>query len=693
MRKTDAPRHGRDEVSSLRCRIVELERAVKERQNMERALRQSEERYRSLVKQSSDGVYLFDPQTAKILEANDCFLAMLGYNESEITDLSLYDIIVLPRRLINANIDHILKRGRSVVGNRQYRRKDGTLIDVEISSMLVHYGDERVVIVNLRDVSERRKAEKELEAQAARLREQAELLDVTEDAIMVLDMDGRIIFWNQGAVDRYGWTKEEAAGKVAYKLLKTVFPGTLRGIMAELFAKGHLEAELVHARKDGTRLVVASRWTLRRDRRRRPLAIMEVNNDITERKRAEEALQRAKDELERRVKERTAELEEANERLTLELGRRRRIEEMLRKGAERYMNLFQNSPIGLYRTNPEGKILMANPSLLRMLGFNSFGELAATSDKSGDSEPTYVTTNISEHLAKVERVRGFDVKWKRPDRSVIHVRENARAIRAADGTILYYEGTVEDVTERKKAEERVRLYQRQLRSLASELSLAEERERRRIATLLHDHIGQILALSRMKLGALIEATRTSTTRQALREMRGHIEQAIQSTRSLTFELSPPVLYELGLEAALEWLGEQVERQHGIKFGFENEPRPKPVRDEIKVFLFTAVRELLMNVAKHAAATTVRISVERSATDIIIGVADDGVGFSASRAGSYAETNKGFGLFSIQERLHHLGGSMEVKSKRGKGTRVILTAPLDVGRSKRRRNNEDAHPHR
>jgi PAS domain S-box-containing protein len=683
----------RSEISALRSRIAELEKAEEERRNIERALRQSEERYRSLVKQSSDGVYLFDPETARILEANVCFLTMLGYEESEITGLTLYDIVLLPRKLIVANISHILKRGRSVAGNRQYRRKDGTLIDVEISSTLVHYGEEQVVIVNIRDVTGRRKAEGELEVQAGRLREQAELLDVTEDAIMVLDLEGRIVFWNQGAVDRYGWTKEEAAGRVAYKLLKTGFPRALRDINAEILTKGRLEEELTHTRKDGTCIVVASRWTLRRDSRGRPVAIMEVNNDITEQKRAEEALRRAKDELEQRVRERTAELEEANERLTLELGRRHRIEEMLRKGAERYMNLFQNSPIGLYRANPEGKILMANPSLLRMLGFNSFGELAATADKSGDYEPTYVTTNIREQLTKVERVRGFDAKWRRPDKTVIYVRENARAIRAADGTILYHEGTVEDVTERRKAEERVRLYQRQLRSLASELSLAEERERRRIATLLHDHIGQILALSKIKLGALIEVTRKKTSRQALREMREHVEQAIQSTRSLTFELSPPVLYELGLEAALEWLGEQVEGQHGIRFIFENEARPKPVRDEIKVFLFTAVRELLMNVAKHAGARMVKVSVERSRTDIIIIVIDDGTGFAASRAGSFAEMHKGFGLFSIQERLHHLGGSIEVESKRGKGTKITLVAPLDAGRPKRRRRNEDAHPHR
>jgi PAS domain S-box-containing protein len=672
-----------EEVNGLRRRVAELETVAATGERMARALRESEERYRSLVKQSSDGVYIFDPETAKILEANDEFTRMLKYDETEVGNLTVYDIAVLDREIIEANLQRVLQDGQFVVGLRQYRCKDGVLVDVEISSTLIHYGDARVVMVNMRDVTERIRAAKELEMQAAKLRDQAELLDVTEDAIIVRDMRDRITFWNQGATDRYGWTREEVLGKVVHRVLKTEFPRPLRRIRAELLRKGSVEVELIHTKRDGTPIFVGSKWALRRDKRSNPTAVLEINNDITGYKLAKESLEMANDALEARVRERTAELRDANERLTLELTRRKRIEDMLRKGAERYRNLFENSPIGIYRTNQEGRILMANPTLVRMMGYSSFDELASVKGEDGDYELTYLQGKIKEDLEKDGRVRGFEAKWTRADRSVIFVRENARAVRGPDGAVLYYEGTVEDITEGKKAEERVRLHQKQLRSLASELSLAEERERRRVATLLHDHLGQILAVSKIRLGALLESASGSRYIEDLQYIRGHIEQAIQFTRTLTFELSPPILYELGLESALEWLSEQVQQQHSIPIDLENDGDPKPMSEETSVFLFTAVRELLVNVVKHAAAEKVRVVIRKKGGNALISVEDDGVGFSASKLESYSVNTRGYGLFSIRERLRHLGGRVVVKSGKGRGTRVTLVAPLNSRNKKAR----------
>jgi PAS domain S-box-containing protein len=664
-----------NELAIMRQKIAELEASEAEFRRMEKALRESEERYRSLVKQSSDGVYIFDPKTAKILEANDQFLRMLGYREEEIASLTHYDVNHMDRNAIRTNIQKVLRNGQYIVESRQYRRKDHSLVDVEISATLIDYGDSHVVMVNIRDITERKRAEEELQMQAETLREQAELLDIAEDAIMIHNIDGKIVYWNHGAEEKYGWSKEETLGKVVHVLLNTIFPKPLEKIKSELLRKGRWDGELIHTGRDGTHIIVESRWALRRDKQGNPIAIMEINNDITKRKHAEEALQKAKDELELRVAERTAELSKINERLTLELGRRKLIEDILRRGAERYKNLFENSPIGIYRTNPEGLILMANPTLIRMLGYKSFEELSSSHRKKGGYEPTYLKKKIKKRLEREERVRGFEATWRRPDKSVIFVRENARAIRGADGKVLYYEGTVEDISEQKKAEEKIQSYQKQLRSLASELSLAEERERRRIATILHDHIGQTLAISKIKLGALLESLSASEHIENMREVREYIEQAIKHTRSLTFELSPPILYDLGLESALEWLAEQAQEQHGIQFEFENDGQSKLVNDEIRIFLFTAVRELLVNVAKHAQAKRVKVTVRRIDENLSIHVADDGIGFNASKKNFYLDENKGFGLFSIRERLHHLGGQMEVRSQRGRGTRVILLAPL------------------
>ena len=673
-----------DELKGMEIGIRTLKASTERYLRIEKALRESEERYRSLVKQSSDGVYIFDPKTAKILEANDQFKKMLGYTEEEITGLSLYDIVILEKKVIEASIKKVLRDGIYIYGLRHYRCKNGSAIDVEISATLIHYGEVQVVMVNLRNITERRRAEKKLETQATQLQEQEELLDIADDAIIVLDMEDRIIFWNHGAVERYGWTKDEVRGRVGHELLDTVFPQPLSEIKSKLRSVGRWEGELVQIKRSGEKIVVESRWALRCDNLDNPIAIMEINNDITERKHAQVALQKAKDDLEVRVAERTAELQNANDRLLIELNRRKRIEEMLQKGAERYRNLFVNSPLGIYRISTDGQILMANPTLIRMLGYSSFDELTSTGPKRRDYEPSYLRKKIRDRLEKEGKIRGFETKWRKPDKSIMFVRENARAIRAPDGTLLYFEGTVEDITEQKKAEEKIQSYQKQLRSLASDLSLAEEQERRRIATMLHDHIGQILAISKIKLGALLQSAAHDGFLEPLEEVREHVEQAIQFTRSLTFELSPPILYDLGLESALEWLTEQIKEQHGISCDFETDNTLKPVRDEIRIVLFSAVRELLMNVAKHALAKTAKVTIRRVNENIVVHVADNGTGFTVSKMNFYLDENKGFGLFSIRERLRHLGGQMDVRSAKGRGTRVILTAPLAMEKVKIRR---------
>jgi PAS domain S-box-containing protein len=236
-------------------------------------------------------------------------------------------------------------------------------------------------------------------------------------------------------------------------------------------------------------------------------------------------------------------------------------------------------------------------------------------------------------------------------------------------------GMLEDITEQKQVEGEIRTYQEQLRSLASELSLTEERERRRLATDLHDHIGQILALAQIKLGAIRELATSSSLTTPMDEIRRLIEQSIQYTRSLTFELSPPILYDLGFEPAVEWLAELIQSQHGMRIEVQRgERQPLPMDDEIRVLLFQTVRELLLNVVKHAQAQRAKVTIGREGNHIRIVVEDDGVGLSIL-PGAPLSSARGFGLFSIRERLKYLGGHLEVDSEPGRGTRVILTVPV------------------
>jgi PAS domain S-box-containing protein len=151
---------------------------------------------------------------------------------------------------------------------------------------------------DLKQTNEKLQAEiAERERVEEALRERVSLLDLSHDTIFVRDLSDVISYWNRGAEELYGWTSEEATGQVTHSLLQTIFPRPLEKIKEELFGAGRWEGELVHTKRDGSRVVVASRWSLQRDGEGRPVAILETNNDITERKRAEEALQKAQAEL------------------------------------------------------------------------------------------------------------------------------------------------------------------------------------------------------------------------------------------------------------------------------------------------------------------------------------------------------------------------------------------------------------
>ena len=221
-----------------------------------------------------------------------------------------------------------------------------------------------------------------------------------------------------------------------------------------------------------------------------------------------------------------------------------------------------------------------------------------------------------------------------------------------------------------RARARISEYQSRLRSLASELALTGERERRRIAQELHNEIGHNLALLKFKLGE----QRGSLPDESLEQLLSVLETTIQATRTLTFELSPPVLHELGLGAALEWLAHQLEANYGIACRFHDDRQPKPLSDDLRVELFQAVRELLTNTGKHSRATSARLRAWVDGGELNIEVSDDGTGFDPEKQ-RREPAGLGWGLFGIRERLAHLGARMELDTAPGRGTSVLLTAPL------------------
>ncbi len=368
------------------------------------------------------------------------------------------------------------------------------------------------------------------------------------------------------------------------------------------------------------------------------------------------------------IRRRVAELEASA------VGPRQTDEETLRESEARFRDLYDQAPVGYHEIDTEGRIIQTNYTALAMLGY-------AEKEILGRHPWEFIVEREASHQAVVNKLSGsespspYERTWRRKDGTLLPTLMQDHVMRDADGRISGIRATIQDITERKRAEERLLAYQKELRSLVSELTLTEDQERKRIAADLHDRTGQALAVSKIKLGALRASASSTDIHKPLDELRGLFDQIIQDIRSLTFELSPPILYELELEAAAEWLTEQIQEEHGISIKFENDSEPKPLNNDVRVLLFRTLRELLINVVKHAHAHHAKVSIIRNDNDIQITVEDDGIGFDTSRTSLSGDRPPKLGLFQIRERLNLLGGRFLIVSTPKEGTRAVLTAPL------------------
>lgn len=254
-----------------------------EHRQAEEKIRLQASQYAALLATTSDGYWRFD-RRGRLLDVNDVYCQMSGYSRTELLKLCIADIEASeePREALR-HIEKIVSAGFDRFASK-HRKKNGEIFDVEISA--TYFAATNQFILFVRDTTARKQTED-------KLRQQAALLDLAHDAIIVRDLDSHILFWSRGATDTYGFSVDEALGRTVHELLQTVFPASLEAITRSIQGSREWEGELHHTRKDGCAIVVSSRWSLLRNERGQPVAIMEINRDVTEQKQANEVVRKA----------------------------------------------------------------------------------------------------------------------------------------------------------------------------------------------------------------------------------------------------------------------------------------------------------------------------------------------------------------------------------------------------------------
>ena len=506
--------------------------------------------------------------------------------------------------------------------------------------------DDRIegVVITFVDVSDLKSAERRLHDSEERYRLMVEA--IKDYAIFMLDPQGRISSWNAGAERLTGWSADETLGQDYSRFYpdEAVREGEPQRELDMAAAKGRYEEQGWRTRKDGSRFLADVTITSIQDESGTLRGFAQVARDITEQKRTEEQIQSAA--------------------------------------------LFpEENPFPIFRVGGGGGLLYANPSAARLL------EIWGC--RIGTPVPEFMQRTLATALGSGTPQ---ELEARSDDRDLSFV-----LVPIVERNYVNFYGR--DITERKEAEDRLRLSEESLRQanesmeqrvqertaelkeraeqlvrLSSQLTMAEHRERKRLAQTLHDGLQQYLMAAKMQLGGLIEETSDAALKQALYEVENLLGESIKVSRSLASELTPPILHEAGLLAGLEWLSRWMSEKHGLKVELVIQMDAPSLTDDVKVLVFESVRELLLNVVKHARTPSATVSLfQKDLQTLQIIVSDNGQGFDPAGISVIGAEGEGFGLFSIRERISLICGRFEVDSSPGAGARFTLTAPLAINK--------------
>jgi PAS domain S-box-containing protein len=649
------------EIGALKAAASTLGAAL-QRQAVEEELRSSETRYRAVIEQATDGIYILDAETRRVVESNPSYQKMLGYTVSELLGMQVYDFVAHPREDVDATIERTLEQRRRLVGERKYRRKDGILLHVEVGVSVISLDGRDMICTIVRDVTERKQAEEDLKQSEKLYRT---VIEQATENICLVDIESRCIVESNTAFrEALGYTEAELRGMTLYDVVAHDRQSVDRNVEQTIHEGRSFVGQRRYRRKDGSLLEVEASGSIILRHGRETLCM--VAHDVTERARAHRLLE-----------ERVATLSRIAANLAFDVP----AEDTLDSLAESAVKASTAVACGVVLVDRKDETLHLFGSYGLPEGYT---QGLQASYRLGAPSPSLKAFRTQEPVL-LRDLRRFLLEDQRYAPIHRFVREvpwdityslpllsRYRTVGAIFFCYLPAEEPGEDEQVFLKAvadQTAVALENARLFSEARGKAALEERQR--LARELHDSVSQ--ALYGIALGARTARKLVDQNPQLVADPLEYVlslaDAGLAEMRALIFELRPESLESEGLVAALEKQAAALRARHEIEVEVALCEEPEASL-EVKEAIYRIAQEALHNTVRHARANNVTIKMVCEGGRILkLEVSDDGVGFETG-----GEFPGHLGLRSMRERAQRLGGTLTVESSPGAGTAVRVLIP-------------------